>query len=74
MVFEHLDYVVNLVGEDHAAIGTDYDGAITPPAALRDGLAIPRLVDVMLQRGYSPQRIEKILGENFLRAFAQLRP
>ncbi len=74
MVFEHIDYVVELVGEDHAAIGTDYDGAIVPPEDLRDGLALPRLVDVMLRRGYSPARIEKILGENFLRAFAQLRP
>ena len=41
---------------------------------MRDGLALPRIVDSLLRRGHRPARVEKILGGNFLRAFAALRP
>lgn len=74
MVVEHLQHVVDTVGEDHAAIGSDYDGAITPPPELRDGESYPRLVQRLLDRGWTDTRVRKVLGGNFLRAFAQLRP
>jgi len=36
-------------------------------------LELPRLVQAMLERGWSEQRIQKILGGNFLRCLAALR-
>ena len=74
MIIEHLAHIVETVGEDHASIGTDYDGAITPPKGCRDGLAYPRLTDAMLKLGWSDTRIQKILGLNALRVFRDLRP
>ncbi|MCB9786562.1 MAG: membrane dipeptidase [Deltaproteobacteria bacterium] len=74
MVVEHLAHIVDVAGEDTASLGSDYDGAITPPPDLRDGLAWPRLVQRMLDRGWSEARIRKILGGNALRALAALRP
>ncbi|MGB0591233.1 MAG: dipeptidase [Myxococcota bacterium] len=74
MVIEHLAHIVDTVGEDHASIGTDYDGAITPPAGCRDGLAYPRLTEAMLQLGWSDTRIQKILGLNALRVLRAIRP
>jgi membrane dipeptidase len=74
MIVEHLDHIIQVAGEDVPALGSDYDGAIIPPPELRDGRAYPRLVQAMLDRGYSDSRIQKILGGNFLRSFAQLRP
>jgi membrane dipeptidase len=75
MVIEHLRHVIDTVGEDYAAIGSDYDGFITPPPDLRDGgVAFPRLVQYMLDEGWSAERIQKILGKNFLRTFRALRP
>lgn len=74
MVLEHLEHVVRVAGEDAAAIGSDYDGAIVPPKELRDGLSHPRVVDAMLRRGWPEARIRKVLGGNFLRAFEALRP
>ena len=47
---------------DYAAIGTDYDGAIIPPADLADVTHHPLLVQDMLDRGWSEQRIQKYLG------------
>ncbi|MDF1561964.1 MAG: membrane dipeptidase [Deltaproteobacteria bacterium] len=74
MVVDHLDHIISVCGEDHAAIGTDHDGLVTPPRGLRSASGWPRLVETMLVRGYSEARIRKILGENFLRVFGAIRP
>jgi membrane dipeptidase len=73
-VLAHMQHIVDTVGEDFVSIGSDYDGAITPPHELRSGAsAYPILVQQMLDARWSTARIEKVLGGNFLRAFAQLR-
>lgn len=74
MVAEHLLHVLKVGGEDCAAVGTDYDGAITPPRDLRDGTSYVRLVQALLDRGLDERVIRKLLGENFLRSFERLRP
>ncbi|MEQ8274129.1 MAG: membrane dipeptidase [Deltaproteobacteria bacterium] len=74
MIVEHMQHVIDVVGEDFVSIGSDYDGAIIPPKELRSGDSYPRLVQAMLDRKWSEPRIRKVLGENFLRAFALLRP
>lgn len=72
-VVDHIDHVVRTIGEDHVSLGSDWDGAILPPRDLSTVLDLPRLVHLMLQRGYGVEKIRKILGGNFLRALAQLR-
>jgi membrane dipeptidase len=74
LVLDHLQHIIDVAGEGTAALGSDYDGAIVPPADLRDGLGVPRLVEAMLQRGWSHARILAILGGNALRALGHLRP
>jgi membrane dipeptidase len=72
-VADHLVHVVNTIGEDHASLGSDWDGAIIPPRDLSTCLELPRVVDLLLRRGLRPAAIQKILGGNFLRALALLR-
>jgi membrane dipeptidase len=72
-IVDHLEYIVNTVGEDHAALGSDWDGAIITPRDMPTCLELPRLVQLMLDRGFSPHCVQKILGGNFLRALSQLR-
>jgi membrane dipeptidase len=74
LVIDHVEHVIDVVGDDFVSIGSDYDGAITPPVGLRSGDSYPVLVQEMLNRGWSATRIEKILAGNFLRAFRALRP
>lgn len=74
LVLDHLQHIVDVAGEGAAALGSDYDGAIVPPADLRDGLGVPRLVEAMRDRGWSTARILAILGGNALRALGHLRP
>lgn len=72
-VVDHLLHVIDVAGEDCPALGSDFDGAIIPPRDLRSVLELPRLVEVMLRRGVSVGRIQKILGQNFLRVLAETR-
>jgi len=73
LIVDHLAHIVHTVGEDHAALGSDWDGAIITPRDMRTCLELPRLVQHMLDRGLRPPSIQKILGGNFLRALKELR-
>lgn len=72
-IVDHLEHIVELVGDDHASLGSDWDGAITPPLDMPTCLELPKLVQLMLDRGWSDTRIQKILGKNFLRVVGELR-
>lgn len=66
-ILDHVEYVIDRVGDAHVALGTDYDGMIVPPRDLPDVCAQPLLVDDMLDRGWSEERVRRILGLNYLR-------
>jgi membrane dipeptidase len=66
-VFEHIDYVVHLAGEDHVGIGSDFDGIPYSCSGLEDIGKIGNLVDLMRRRGYSEDLIAKVMGTNLLR-------
>ncbi len=72
-VAAHLDHIVKVAGEDVPALGSDWDGAITPPRDIPTCLETPRLVEALLRRGWKPERIQKTLGRNYLRAVKALR-
>ncbi len=67
-----VDRVIQMVGEDHVALGTDFDGGPTPPRGIRDVSDLPLITDAMLRRGYSEERIRKFLGANLLRVFRRI--
>ena len=67
-----VDRAIQMVGEDHVALGTDFDGGPTPPRGMRDVSDLLMITDAMLRRGYSDERIKKFLGKNLLRVFRQI--
>jgi membrane dipeptidase len=67
-----VDYAIQLVGEDHVALGSDFDGGPTLPRGMRDIRDLAMITDAMLRRGYSEARIQKFLGGNLLRVFRQI--
>lgn len=73
-ILDHLEHLIAVGGEGVAALGTDYDGMIVPPHDLPDVTDLPYLVDDMLRRGWAPERIEGILGKNYLRVVQTMRP
>jgi membrane dipeptidase len=67
-----VDRAIQMVGEDHVAIGTDFDGGPTLARGMRDVRDLPMITDAMLRRGYSEERIDKFWGGNLLRFFRQI--
>jgi len=69
LLFDHIDYIVKLVGVDYVGLGSDFDGIDSAPAGLNGVEDYPKITEELLKRGYSKKDIEKILGGNFLRVF-----
>ena len=68
-LLQHMDHLVALAGEDHAAFGSDFDGIPETPAEFDDCRGFPLILDRLRLRGYSEQKLEKICWSNFLRVF-----
>jgi membrane dipeptidase len=68
-VLAHLDYLIDLVGPEHVALGSDFDGINSVPAGLEDVAKLPALTRGLLERGHSEAVIRGLLGENLLRVF-----
>ncbi|MFH1525368.1 MAG: membrane dipeptidase [Bacteroidota bacterium] len=72
-VIDHIDYIVNLVGINHVSLGSDFDGIGTNTVnGLENTSKFPDLTWGLLNRGYSRDDIELILGGNFLRVFKKV--
>lgn len=59
-------YGINLVGEDHVAIGSDWDGSTTSITASD----FPLITEALISKGVPEAAIRKVMGENSL-AFLQ---
>ena len=62
----HIDHIVNRIGIDHVALGSDFDGT-TIPDAIGDAAGLPRLVEALRAGGYEGEALEKICWKNWLR-------
>jgi len=67
-----VDYLLNLLGEDHVAIGLDL---MWGTYWLRDfdATSYPKLTEAFVEKGYSVGTIKKILGENWLRVLDRVQ-
>lgn len=64
-------HAVSVVGSDHVALGSDFDGAVTTPF---DASGWALITDALLQEGFSEPDIRKIMGENVVRVLMQGLP
>lgn len=66
VVVRHVDYLVDRMGLDHVALGSDFDGA-TIPESIGDATGVPDVFDALRDAGYSDRDLEKLANENWLR-------
>ena len=64
-------YAVNLIGADHVALGSDWDGAVPVPF---DAAHVVRLTDALLDAGLDEATIRAVMGENVLRLLGERLP
>ncbi len=70
-IVKAIKYVVDLVGVDYVALGSDFDGAIQSPF---DASGMARITEELLLQGFSEPDIRKIMGENTLRVLELTLP
>jgi membrane dipeptidase len=68
MIAHHLDYLVNRLGADRVALGSDFDGAVIP-RAIKDASGLPRLIEALRVHGFDNATLWKLAVENWLRVF-----
>ncbi|MEH6518797.1 MAG: membrane dipeptidase [Halioglobus sp.] len=70
-IVSSIRYGIDLVGEDHVALGSDFDGSVATPF---DTAQLIRLTTEMLARDFTETEIRKVMGENILLFMAQNLP
>jgi membrane dipeptidase len=67
-VANHIEHVRDIAGIDHVGIGSDFWGMPDMPLGLEDVSRFPHLFAVLIERGWSDDELQKLAGENLLRA------
>lgn len=70
-IVEAMKYVRDLVGIEHVALGSDFDGAATTPI---DVTGLPFIVQELMDQGFSEMEIRAIMGENVRRFLKEHLP
>jgi membrane dipeptidase len=71
-VARHVEHAMDVAGEDAVCLGSDFDGFVPLPRGMRDVGDLPRLTELLLARGHPWPRVEKVLGRNLRRFFAEV--
>jgi len=70
-VVDHIDHVVQVIGVDHAGIGTDFDGG----GEVEGCKTVAEMMNItieLLKRSYSKSDIAKIWGGNLMRVLGEV--
>jgi membrane dipeptidase len=65
-IIRHIVYISELIGLDHVAFGSDFDGTRIP-SELGDASGFPKLVRLLAEAGFSQAEQEKICYQNWIR-------
>ncbi len=68
-IAEHVRHVAQLVGVEHVALGSDFDGA-TMPTDVATARGLPALIDALRADGYSEPELQQIAHGNWRRVLA----
>lgn len=67
IIADHAAYLVDRIGEDCVAFGSDFDGCALP-RDMGDVAGLPRLMETLSDRGFSDALLSKLAHENWLKA------
>ena len=72
-MIDHIDHIAKVAGVDHVGLGSDFDGVSgAMPEGIDSAADLPKITQALLDRGYTENDIQKILGGNLLRVFGEV--
>jgi membrane dipeptidase len=69
-MIEHIRYMVDRMGVDCVALGSDFDGA-TMPNEVKDATALPNLMRALEGAGFTSDDLRKIAHGNWVRVLRE---
>lgn len=72
-IVRHVDYMVEKMGIESVGIGSDFDGTGIPEE-MGDVTGLPKLMQILSDRGYDEASLRKIAHENWLRVLEATWP
>ena len=70
-IADAIRYTSDLVGVDHVALGSDFDGGVPVPF---DTTGLVLIAEALLEAGFTKPEVRKIMGGNAVRVFEQTLP
>jgi microsomal dipeptidase-like Zn-dependent dipeptidase len=70
-VARSIRHAANVVGVEHVALGSDFDGAVTEPF---DTTGVVEITDALLGEGFSEDEVKAVMGGNVFRLLAETLP
>jgi membrane dipeptidase len=67
LAIDHIEHIARVAGVDHVCLGSDFDGTPAGIAGLEDVSKMGFVTRELLKRGWPPDHVKKVLGENVLR-------
>jgi microsomal dipeptidase-like Zn-dependent dipeptidase len=64
-------HAANVVGVEHVALGSDFDGAVTEPF---DTTGVALVTDALLEEGFTEEEVGRVMGGNVFRLLAEALP
>ena len=72
-LIDHIDHIAQVAGVDHVGLGSDFDGVSgAMPEGIDSAADLPKITQALLNRGYKPDDVKKILGGNLLRVMGEV--
>jgi len=71
-LIDHMEHIIEVAGVRIVGLGSDYDGMGQATPIVPEVSRLSELTQGMLDRGFPPADVEKILGGNFLRVIEEV--
>ncbi len=73
-VVKHVMHFIEVAGEDHVALGSDFLGTSSLPEGLGSAAEVPKLLEALSREGLSDRAIEKVSWRNAYRVLKEVLP
>lgn len=73
-LIRHIDHICELVGDEYAGFGADFDGTEELICGFDDAADLPALIEGLQASGYGDEAVARICGGNSLRVLRSVLP
>ncbi len=70
-IVHHIEYILELGGEDTVGLGSDFDGVSSLPNGMHGVEDVKKLISCMRMKSWSDKIVQKIVFDNFYRIFIE---